>query len=845
MPELAPDTQVPPTQGWRSLAANRWLRTAVILSVVLALVLTLTPYGIRYALQRWLLSHGADSAQIEDVDFNPFTGLLALHGVEIKAGGQPQLSLADASMRFGWWELWHKRLLIQELRLSGAHAVVESDGGDHWRLAGIRLMPNPKAANDGRPWGFGLTSVHLDDVVLRYQSPALNSELAVTQASLDGLASWKPNQPTRIILRGRLDKAPLDIQADASPFTSKPQALGRVKLDGFALAPLAFLAGTDVTQLSGRLNLDVELSIARSGDGLLLHQQGAVAVRDFSANIAGNSLEEQTADWNGTIDLHLAPEPEGLRLDADGGMRAGNGKLVTGALQVSQSALAWKGRITYGARDVPTGYEATGKLNIDNLQLLEPKRGLNLARIGTLALTGLHARGTYDVAADQADLSDVLIAQPSPGADTGAAAGKPAVLAAKTAKLTGLTLRDLRDLNIADMQLRDLVATLKRHADGKWYGFDALGSPAAPAAEPPGGTPRRLVVGTASVQGNSHILFEDLTVKPTFKLDAAIQQAEIRQLDSARPTEPSPIILRTHLGPYARLTLSGHISPFTPRLNLSLKGRVEQLDLPPLSSYTAPQLGYNLSRGQLDADIELTVRDGHMDGQTQLALHKLQVQPQNPKKMRQLTAQLGMSLDSALSMLRDRHDNISIKVPISGDVDDPRFNFGDAINQALGKTLRVAALSYLKYVLQPYGAAIILVQMAGHAAQAVKLEPVLFAAGQDKLTPDARQYLQRIESLLRERPQVSLQLCPLATARDRQALIDALIKTRAAQPGAKQTPEAKAEISDQALKALAQRRALAMKAFLVKHGVAATRLFLCKPELDPSAQGEPRVEISI
>jgi len=843
MPEPAPAAQASPTQGWRNLAAHRWLRIAVILSVILALALTLTPYGIRYALQRWLLSHGADSAQIEDVDFNPFTGVLALHGVEIKADGQPQLNLTDASIRFGWWELWHKRLLIQELQLNGARGVLARDGSGHWRFAGVRLAPGASSANDEQPWGFGLASARMDDVDVQYLSPTLNSELKITHASLDGLASWTPDQPTRVALQGSLNKAPLDLRGNVSPFTPELQALGRIKLDDFTLAPLAALAGGQVTQLGGHASLNVELSIARSADGLLLRQQGTVALRDLTADVGGENVTQSAVNWDGTLDLHLGTEPEGLRAGVDGQLRVGSGQINAGALQVSQSALTWEGLVTYGKRDVPTGYEANGKLNVDNLRLREPQRALDLAHVGTLALTGLHARGTYDVTIDQADLGDVTIAQPS--ADTGGTAGKPAVLTAKAVNMATVKLQDLHDLKVAKLQLHDLIATLKRNADGKWYVLDTLSAPASPTAQQPTQAPSGLAIGSASILGDSHVRFEDLTVTPAFKLDAKIQKAEIRQLDSARPTEPSPLVLQARLGPYARLTLNGQVRPFTPRLNLKLKGRVEQVDLPPLSSYTAPQLGYSLTSGHLNADVDLQIRDGHMEGQTELALNKLQVQPQDAKKMEQLTAQLSVPLDSALSMLRDKNDNIHIKVPISGDMDDPRFDFGDAINQALGKTMRLAAVSYIKYALQPYGAIITLVQMTGKAAQTVKLEPALFTAGQDKLTPKTRQYLGKMESLLRERPQLSLRLCPRATVGDRQALLAALIKSRAAPPGTKPAPETKPEVPDQALESLAQHRALALKAYLVEHGVAPGRLYLCKPELDPSANGEPRVEISI
>ena len=65
------------------------------------------------------------------------------------------------------------------------------------------------------------------------------------------------------------------------------------------------------------------------------------------------------------------------------------------------------------------------------------------------------------------------------------------------------------------------------------------------------------------------------------------------------------------------------------------------------------------------------------------------------------------------------------------------------------------AASFSGEVREPYGAIITIVQMTGETAQAVKLEPALFTPGQDRLSPEARRYLQRIESLLRERPQLT------------------------------------------------------------------------------------------
>ncbi len=835
MPEATPDAQ--PSQPTRPVRPRgRWLRRTAILAAVVAAVLVLLPYGIRWGLQHWLLSHGADAAHIEDVDFNPFTGHLTVHNAEIVTAGKPQLTLAEATAHLDWLPLWHRRVRIRALDLHGLHATLTRSDDNQWSVGGIRLeTPTDSHASDGgTPWGFALDRLGVNDAELRYQEPRLTSDLVITRASLEGLTSWNPQQPANIRLRGRLDQAPLDLEATLSAFTAEPEALGTIKLRNFALQPLAALAGDSLTKLQGRLNMDVRLSIAHGSDGFLLRQTGSVGANDVNVETAQQTVVAQTLAWKGQVDLRWGAALEGVRVAADGQLSTGPGGLTAGGWQLRQSALTWNGRISYGMRDVPTGYDATGGLDVQGLRVVADDGKVRVAQVGNTALSGIHVRGTYDIAVADAQLGNVQLAHPAPPPG---GQSPPAAVSAKSVALHDLRLQDLRNLGIAQVGIDGLTAILKRQTNGTWYGLDVL-----PRQEPstPGNSeqaPAALAIGSVTVGGDSHVRFEDHTVEPVFELDSTIQAAEVRNLDSARPTEPSPVVLRALLGKYGKLNLKGQIQPFTPRLNLSLKGQVEQLDLPPLSSYTAPQLGYDLASGHLNADVDVTVHNGHLQGSTALALNKLRVTPRDAAKMRALTAQLSVPLDSALSMLRDQNDNIHIKVPITGDVDDPRFSFGDAINQALGKTIRLAAVSYLKFALQPYGAIITLAQMADKSSQAVKLQPILFAPGTAVLSGKADDYLRKIQALMTHRPELSLRLCPQATNGDRQALTAAAAK--------RDTSQTRSAVPDSVLNNLAETRAQAVKSFLVKLGSPPARLYICKPSIDSDPRAEPRVEVTL
>jgi len=254
----------------------------------------------------------------------------------------------------------------------------------------------------------------------------------------------------------------------------------------------------------------------------------------------------------------------------------------------------------------------------------------------------------------------------------------------------------------------------------------------------------------------------------------------------------------------------------------------------------------------MDAEVALQIEQGELKGASKLVINNLEVGPGDPKRMDELTTQLNMPMDSALSLLRDKDNNIRLKLPVSGDVADPKFDLGDAINQAVGKAMRVTAVSYLKFYFQPFGAMITIGKWAGEAAASVHLDPVSFEAGAATLDDTAAQYFDRLAGLMQERPKLRVKLCGRAVPADRDTLEQA-----AAAAAARKAQEAKVKppvqpppppppISEEQLQALARQRATAAKDYLInRHGVAAERLFVCKPELDTAAEAKPRLELAI
>lgn len=333
--------------------------------------------------------------------------------------------------------------------------------------------------------------------------------------------------------------------------------------------------------------------------------------------------------------------------------------------------------------------------------------------------------------------------------------------------------------------------------------------------------------------GENRFGFDDRTVKPPFRHALIVTEAEVLQLDNSKPEQPTRVKLQAKDDFYTTINVEGEGRPFAQQLSLNLKTKLQNYDMPPASPYLTQLLGYRITTGQLDSDVTLTIEQDELKGEVSLAMNQLQLNPEDPARIEQTQAKLPMPLNTALSLLRDRDDNIKLKLPISGKLSDPQFDLDDILQTALGKALKTGSISYLKHLLQPYGTLITLVQLAGKANGSIGLDPVVFAAGSGELTADSAGYLEKLATLMNEKSSINMRLCGFATTTD----LELISKGKEKAIPAAGHPQ---------LEALAKQRAESIKSVLVKnHGVQPKQLFICHPELDREEGAGARVELSL
>ncbi len=683
---------------------------------------------------------------------------------------------------------------------------------------------------------------------------------------------------------------------DAATRASAPSwavAVQDVQLDGGAMSfsdkagakPVAFEVSAVKAQLGGLLLDDRPASKAQAAKPMPL---------TASLRLATGRFEPGKVDFNGS--LGLAPIQAQGRLVVDRlPLQAFEPYFAeTLNIELLRADASFKGRVAY--RQLPAGTQAqvTGDVALEEFRAntLAPSEDL-------LAWKALNLRG-LNVALEPAKATRVDV--------------KETVLTDFFARVIvmpdgRINLQDLVKGNAPDASAplpapaadaTKTIATSQGSAlSGAPKGSQTSTNPispvasTSPAATASGGPPAIVSFGPISLI-NGKVLFSDRFVKPNYSADLTELTGKLSAFSSvapaaaatpgAAPAAPNmaDLELRGRAEGTASLEILGKLNPLAKPLALDIKGKVRDLELPPLSPYSVKYSGYGINRGKLSVDVSYVVQpDGRLTATNKVILNQLAFGEKVPGS----TASLPVKL--AVALLADRNGVIDIDLPISGSLNDPQFSLGPII-------VKVIINVIVKAITAPFS---LLASALGGGGE--ELSTVGFNAGSAELGPEAKAGLDKVAKALAERP--SLQLTVVGTSsveaeRDgfKRARLDSLVRAekrrltvkeggttaaavsispdeypallkevykRADMPKprnliglAKDLPVAEMEkllladiqVNDSAMRELAVQRGVAVKDYLASRDLPPERLFLgAAKAIPPEAKWTPRAELNL
>ncbi len=844
----------------KSLLKRKWPAILATLIVIVTVVLVGMPMLIEKLMVDWLLENGQDEVIVENVDFNPFTGMLVLEGIEVLVDGEWTHAYESASVDVAWLPLLGQHLVIETLNLRGLQLRVDNSDDTLLRFGGIAIdkieqTAHPEGDSEAA-WSLSINLLRFENINIEYLDAQVDLAMRIDLLEFEQFDQRTPEQPAIVQLNGSVGKAPFEVSGELLAHIEHPAFKGSVSLERFDLSLIAGLVASHLDMLEGAVSLESTIDLASSVEAISVQHQGVIALNDYVLVTGKEVIKGDRLEWEGSARTRLTVESGDLQLDAEGAVQSVTLQAAVNnpPIEVSYEEFNWQGLISVSSAGEALHISSRADARVGHLAFLSRARNLRLGSAERLEVKGLVVENPTNIKIDLISFDDLVIGVPI---ESQSEVSQAAVSDVDQLLIESIEYSDNR-IKIKKIEQNNLVSRMVRDKTGEFSAvrLTALigeiaspdGSDSSADKDEAGPADRNddamnIVIGEFIITGDSQLQYIDQFVSPQFSIVFNVLDASIRNINSSEPAIPSPVRLEARSGSHTKLDIEGTIKPFLTEPELELQLNLAAMDLPHLTPYTNTKLGLDLLSGTLDSHVEIDLADKKLMGEIIFELHQFEVATLDVENS--LQSQIPLPLSVALDALRDRDNMIRLEIPVNGNVDDPDFSFDDAIGKALAKGVSKGAMTYLTFALQPYGALLTVAKMAGEEASRLRLKPVDFQEGVSDLDEMERDYLAKVASILRDRPKVAVKLCGVAVARDLEVYRQAQVSEVPATPEEVSGPASQEEMVY--LTDLAEGRASRVKDYLVlTHDSDASHLVSCKPTVSLNKPaGQPRTDLLI
>ena len=321
-----------------------------------------------------------------------------------------------------------------------------------------------------------------------------------------------------------------------------------------------------------------------------------------------------------------------------------------------------------------------------------------------------------------------------------------------------LSLAD-NNIDISEVALEDFFARVLINEDGSSNigrsikTSDELTPAAESDTEITAATPLAITVGRVSLQ-NASANFTDRNLPLPF--DANIQNlAGSVQGFASNSNQATDINLEGQVDEFGLVQIVSNLNPFNFTAQSQIDVNFSNIDMPSMTPYVIKFAGREIAEGKVDVGLSYNIREGELTANNQVILSALQL----GERVEQEGA-MDLPLDLAIALLKDGNGVIDLEVPITGNVDDPEFNFGPAIRRAISNILT-------NIVAAPFR---LLSNLVSGGADEGTLEQVRFLPGRADVAAPEQEILLQLSEALKQRPQLLLEIPTVTAAVDEPAL---------------------------------------------------------------------------
>lgn len=784
----------------------------VLVSVVLALMLAV--WILSPALSRWLLADVLEEKGLvleasSSIRINPFASKLTVNDLAWDKGEQTVFQVDQLSVNYSLWRLIKSEVFISEFVIDGVYAKVRQDQDEvevlGWPLAGQEssqpALEGKEATQSEQPGSEGTS-----DLNIRFRLNELKISNVQVYLSIDGqtqVLALKQHEIKNLIFDAG------ELSGESSTFVSLNQ------LDCVACERSKGSEGAGDERANALPDVSMATKLSFSFKGELFSAQ-SLLISDIDFSIA--DLQFNDGNYNAELKRLALVFPE---LELSFGEQVSmntTARFEMNELSVNQSGeLALMSMAELLVPELSLNFESDllfaklEKLELTEVDFLTLNNGKGeaLSQFQALMLDGITFEFGSVEQATKLNVDLVRLTELNSRVEVNSAGEIP--------ELASLIAQDNNGVDDQASSAEEALSQ-QQESTSPEIQTESVDEPAF-----------TFNVARFELGSDAIIKVKDNSVSPSFDKTFTIEELNLSNISNQDPNTALTFNALLKDQNYLNYELSGQATPFSEKLDLSVKSLVSEFSLHEVSPYLNDALGFSVEAGQLDSETELEVVQDVLSGKVKVNLRGAKFAAEKNKQEEELdfVGKTAIPLNVALNMLKDGDGNINLVIPLDGDINDPSFGVQYIIGLVVKKAVMSQTKKHLINTFVPYGQVLSVAYAAGSYALKVRFEDLAYQPLQQDMGQRQIEYAQQFATLLEAKDDMQVRICPVAAFSELGQA------------------ETVGEKNEQKLIEIAKERAALFKRHVTKLGIDSSRLLICTPEIDRKGEAVPRIEFSI
>jgi hypothetical protein len=852
---------------------HRLLVITTSIVIFLAIVLSTLPLFLQRAMTNFLTEHGAQNVSIGDVDFNIFSGALTIREAGYELVEENPFRCREMAINIDIIPTFSNRIFVQDVKLDDCRIVVHRPDPDTLIVNGFKILPAAATAKPqhdatapapAEPWFVGLHRVHLSKIAIHYKDTKITTDITIDNITLNDLTQWNPDLASDYSIAIKVNNAPISLAGTMQPFHTSRSFTGNLQISDLDFKPFVPLfEESGFIPAEGLLNTELKLSSALNDENKYeVSAEGNLDMRTFRATLADDQLAQDKLQWNGKIQLAIDKLDFYKSISIDNNIQLTDTQYNSARtpLAVKIASVTHKSQLTIeDQKDKAPKTHLVGSTTVSDFNIANTKAALTVASINSIEAKDFELSNTATFLLPSLTVRDAKFAGKSSGTEQKEKMQDDYLLRFANLKLSDTQVVEQRDITLASIIVKDVQSQFTKEKTGKLKYIDEISQTFAAPDAPKTGAPAsdskdeetsqnnsnhpqqtiKINAGVFELLGNNSVVYTDNSLEPVFQINLHNLLLKLTGLDTASPNSSTKITFSTDIDESGKFQLSGESQLFSHEHVTNLTGKLTNLEVHPFTSFTLSTTGRKIRHGLLSSDISVAIKERKLDSKFEMTMKNLSLSKDDSALAKKYDDTMPMPLEMAIDLMEDKQGRIELSVPVQGDLDNPAFQVMPAILTAMRKTLQLAALSYMKYALQPWGSMIFVGELLHGQMTKITFEPVEFAPGKIEILDAQKEYLDKLGGLMQKTPQLDLTICGIATAQD----IDPSATKTDKGSQTEKTVSPSQEVNHDAQLSLARQRADAVKAYLIQEKqIAPERLHNCSPTFKDDINTKPFVD---